>query len=220
MTTPVYDPSKIVKKSSGIPYLWATLVTAGIFILLPLTQYISGVGDDDKKLSQINVQEPPPELPPPPEEEPEEEQEQEESPELEQEQEPISLTDLQVSLNAGTGGFGASMGVVNFEQMGPSLDEMIFDVKDLDRKPRVIKQGRLEYPFELKRERIEGFVRLKIIIDEQGRVKVAEVVDSSHRAFVKPAIEAAESSVFESPTRQGKKVKAYYYLPFRFALRG
>lgn len=112
------------------------------------------------------------------------------------------------------------MGVVNFDKMGPSLDEMIFDVKDLDRKPRVIRQGRLEYPFELKRERIEGFVRLKIIIDEQGKVKVAEVVDSSHRAFVKPAIEAAESSVFESPTRQGKKVKAYYFLPFRFSLRG
>jgi TonB family protein len=220
MSTPVYDPSKVTKKTSGVPYLWATLVTVGIFILLPLTQYISSVGDDDKDFNRVNVSEPPPELPPPPEPEPEEEQEQEDAPELENEPEPISLTDLQVSLNAGTGGFGATMGVVNFDQMGPSLDEMIFDVKDLDRKPRVIKQGRLEYPFELKRERIEGFVRLKIIIDEGGRVKVAEVVDSSHRAFVKPAIEAAESSVFESPTRNGQKVKAYYYLPFRFALRG
>lgn len=219
MSTPVYDPKQAMKRSTGVPYLWATLVTFGIFILLPLTQYITNDDDADDEANRVAVVEPPPELPPPPEDPPPEEEKQEEAPEMEAEPEPISLTDLQVSLNAGTGGFGANMGVVNFDAIGPSMDEMIFDVKDLDRTPRVIKQGRLEYPFELKRERIEGFVRLKIIIDEQGRVKVAEVEEASHRAFVKPAIDAAESSVFESPTRNGEKVRAYYFLPFRFSLR-
>ena len=111
------------------------------------------------------------------------------------------------------------MGLVNFDSIGPSMDEMIFDVKDLDRTPRVIKRGRIDYPFELKRERIEGFVKLKVIIDERGRVQVAEVLDASHRAFIKSAVDAAEDSVFESPTRNGEKVKAFYILPFNFSIR-
>ncbi len=217
MSTPVYSPSNKLKRPAISAYFWAIGITAASFILLPLTQYISEATDDDTDLVQMDVTEPPPELPPPPEEEPPEEEEQEEAPEMEEQVQQIDLTQLQAMLSTGTGGFGASMGM-DFEALGPSLDEMIFDVRDLDRTPRVIKQGRLEYPFELKRERVEGFVKLKVIIDEQGRVKVDEVIESTHRAFVKPAIDAAEDSVFESPTRQGKKVKAYYYLPIHFRL--
>jgi len=219
MSSPVYNPHKSGSKSLGAHYFWALGVTAGIFILLPFTTYLSSFADERELLEANAIEEQPPELPPPPEEEPPEEEEEDEPPEMEEEMEPISLTDLQVSLNAGLGGFGANMGVVNFDALGPSMDEMIFDVSDLDRTPRVIKQGRLEYPFELKRNRIEGMVRLKVIIDERGRVRVSEVLDASHREFVKAAVQAAEDSVFESPTRNGEKVKAYYILPIRFSLR-
>lgn len=218
MSSPVYAPRK-TRGLGGGHYFWATLVTAGIFILLPFTQMITSFNDDREMLRTADVTEPPPELPPPPEEEPPEEEQQEETPELESEPEPISLTDLQVSLAAGMGGFGANVGVVNFDALGPSMDQLIFEVKDLDRTPRVIRQGRLEYPFELKRERIEGLVRLKVIIDERGRVRVAEVLEATNRAFVRAAVQAAEDSLFESPTRNGEAVKAYYILPIRFSLR-
>lgn len=217
MSSPVYKPAKS-SGLKGVHYLWALGVTAGIFILLPFTQFISNPGGRDELTAVQEINEPPPELPPPPEEEQEEEEEEEEEPELEEPPQQIDLTDLQVSLAAGIGGFGASMGI-NFDSIGPSMDEMIFDVKDLDRTPRVVRRGRIEYPFELKRERIEGFVKLKVIIDERGRVQVAEVLDASHRAFVKSAVDAAEDSVFESPTRNGEKVKAFYILPFNFSIR-
>lgn len=218
MASPVYAPKK-TKGLGGGHFFWATLVTAGIFILLPFTQMITSFTDDREMLRTADISEPPPELPPPPEEEPPEEERQEDKPDFEMEPEPISLTDLQVSLAAGLGGFGASLGVVNFDALGPSMDQLIFEVRDLDRTPRVIRQGRLEYPFELKRERIEGFVRLKVIIDERGRVRVAEVLEASHRAFVRAAVQAAEDSLFETPTRNGQAVRAYYILPIRFSLR-
>lgn len=218
MSSPVYDPKVAPKVLDFGTYVWAGFMTACIFLLLPISEFI-GNDDNTKTLREVAVTEPPPEMPPPPEEKKEEEKEEETKPELQAEQQMIDLTQLQAALATGTGGFGANFGMVNFETMGPSLDEMIFDVKDLDRVPRVIKQGRLEYPFELKRERIEGSVRLKVIIDQEGRVSVVEVVENTHRAFIKPAIDAAEASIFEPPTRNGQKVKAYYFLPIRFSLR-
>ncbi len=218
MANPVYNPQR-GKGVPGIHYLWGIGVTAGIFILLPFTQFISDPGGEKELTAVQEFNEPPPVLPPPPDEPEEEEEEEEENPELEEPPQQIDLTDLIVSLNAGTGGFGANTGLVNFDAIGPSMDEMIFDVKDLDRVPRVIKRGRIEYPFELKRERIEGYVKLKVIIDERGRIRVDEVLEASHRAFVKSAVDAAEDSVFEAPTRNGKKVKAFYVLPFNFSIR-
>jgi len=218
MSSPLYNPPESGVKSHRGHYFWAFGVTIGIFILLPFTTYLNSFVEKAKPVTEAKIKEDPPVLLEDPEEEPEEE-EQEDPPEMQEEIEPFTLYELQMDMRVGTGGFGPSVGIINFDALGPSMDEMIFNVSDLDKTPRVIKQGRLEYPFELKRSQIEGMVRLKVIIDERGRVRVSEVLDASHRDFVKAAVQAAEDSIFESPTRNGEKVKAYYILPIRFSLR-
>lgn len=88
----------------------------------------------------------------------------------------------------------------------------------LDKMPGLIRMGSLKYPHELKKARVEGSVVLLILIDERGRVVVDQVLQASHRAFIQPAIEAAEASLFEPPLKDGKPVRSYYKLPFRFSL--
>ncbi|NRA27807.1 MAG: energy transducer TonB [Opitutales bacterium] len=203
---------------SPMAYVMALGMGAGLFLLLPLTQYFEGGGDDDQQLRRVNTTLPPPpiefEEPPPIEEPPPETQVEE----LEQVQPEISLSSLGASLQAGVGGATVSTGI-DFDTQPDTLEEMIFSIRDLDRVPRRISGRPPEYPFDLKRNKIEGKVRLSVIIDETGRVTVEKVVESTHRDFERPAIESAESSVFEKPTKDGKAVKIRYVYPFVFTLK-
>ena len=60
-------------------------------------------------------------------------------------------------------------------------------------------------------------VVLLIIIDQNGRVSVDKVVESSVREFEQAAITAAEQCVFEPPMKGGQPVRARYRMqvPFR-----
>jgi TonB family protein len=88
----------------------------------------------------------------------------------------------------------------------------------LKRMPRVLKAGHLEYPGDLKSARVEGEVTLLVLINEAGKLRVVKVLHSTNRGFIEPAIKAAEDSVFEPPVQDGKPVRSYYKLPFRFSL--
>jgi protein TonB len=213
-----YTQKTKIKKSAYRPVIGTVLVTAGIFLLLPFTQWL---GSSDRNLNEImrvdTVLPPPP--PPPPEPPPEEpEPEPQDAPDIQQDLQQIDLSQLEVALNPGTGGgWDSAFAPIDFGSPD-AIGDMIFEVSDLDRVPRVVRRGRLEYPFELRRSGIEGVVRLLVVIDTDGRVRVQEVIESSNRAFVRPAIEAAENSLYETPTRNGEPVRTRFILPIRFSL--
>ncbi|MGJ3241374.1 MAG: TonB family protein [Opitutales bacterium] len=97
-------------------------------------------------------------------------------------------------------------------------DEVVA-VSELDRTPRMLRRGTLTYPFEMKRERIEGLVRLKVTIEKDGSVGSVNVMSSSHRAFIQPAIDAAAATLFSPPTKDGQPVRTAMLLPFSFKIK-
>ena len=136
--------------------------------------------------------------------------------------EPIVKLDtrsVNVSLDVGPGDFKAAFSLAGFNPIPDGFgQELVFDLHELDRNPSILKSGILRYPSNLKRKGLEGEVRLLVLIDEKGKVKVLEVVSSTHPDFVKPSREAAENSVYEPPRRNGEAVKVQFYLPVRFSL--
>jgi TonB family protein len=88
----------------------------------------------------------------------------------------------------------------------------------LDRTPNVLKRGVLTYPPHLKRRGLEGEVKLLVQINEKGRVKVLEVVSSTHPDFNESSKKAAEGSTYEAPKRNGEAVQVQFYLPIRYSL--
>ena len=68
------------------------------------------------------------------------------------------------------------------------------------------------------RRGLEGEVKLLVLIDEKGKVRVLDVVSSTHPEFVEPSRRAAEDSIYEPPKRNGETVKVQFYLPIRFSL--
>jgi hypothetical protein len=197
------------------------LMTVGIFMLLPFTQMISNLGRDRTQQIQVEIaidpppppdldlDEPPPPPPPPP------------PPDVEPPPLRVSLDAIDASLNLGTG--GAMGGIVAFEGFAQSADDTgadlsIFDIKDLDQVPRLLRPGALVHPAELKRARVGGRVVLMVIINERGNVKVEQVVEGKIRAFVPNAITFAEGCLFEVPKKNGKSVSARYNWPIKFSI--
>ncbi|MCD8482237.1 MAG: energy transducer TonB [Verrucomicrobia bacterium] len=195
--------------------------TAGVFLLLPFTQMIASYGKQRPDLFSIEVALPPPPPPPPDLDIPDPPEEEPPPPEMQQQVQPLSLSQMDVALNLGTG--DGMAGAFAFDGFGMDSsdtagDLQIFDVRDLDRVPRMVQQGQFVYPADLRRARVSGFVELVVIIDENGNVRVDQVSQGRIREFVESATRFAETSRFEPPMKNGQPVRARYTLPVRFSL--
>jgi protein TonB len=208
--------SWVAKKVAAI--LVATVVTAAIFLFLPLMQSISGSSSRDLTIRSLDFAslEPPP--PPPPVQEPEE-QETDETPELTENAPPLDLNQLELALNpvVGEGLFGDfSVKLVNQLTNGGGKEEVnkIFSLADLDQRPRVIFQRVPNYPPELRRR--HGTVYIVFLVDTHGRVTNPKVERSTDPAFERPALEAVKQWRFEPGTRNGEKVAFKMRAPITF----
>ncbi len=195
------------------------VITALLFLALPLTQILSEIAsqDDDNKNKRIQVQPPPP--PPPDIPEPPEEEDQEEEIEMEKEQQQLTLDQINMALNAGDGGMSAGGISVQIFDIADNFEDMIFEIADLDQPPVPIVQIAPVYPPELKRNRVQGTVNVVFIVDENGSVKRPSIEKSTNREFNENALKAVRQWKFEAGEKDGKKVKTRVRLPLAFTLR-
>jgi TonB family protein len=203
-----------VKKS----ILCSLLVSLGLFFLLPLSEFVSNEEWTVRKIESYSIKTPPPQKtelekqldelikkePPPPI--------------LERESIVLDIESLSANLEMGPGDFKAQFSLANFNPISDQGlgAELVFALHELDQQPNLLKRGLLRYPPLLKRKGVEGEVKLLIQIDEKGVVEVLQVVSFTHPDFVEPSKKAAESSLYESPTKNGESVKVQFYLPVRY----
>jgi protein TonB len=95
----------------------------------------------------------------------------------------------------------------------------IFNLADLDQIPtnRGVRQ-QPQYPFEMKRNGINGEVVLQFIVDLNGTVRDVEVIKSTHREFEKPAMDAVYKWQFRPGRKGGKAVNTRMQIPINFTL--
>ncbi|MGH9869175.1 MAG: energy transducer TonB [Candidatus Polarisedimenticolia bacterium] len=140
----------------------------------------------------------------------------------------MSLSALADSLSpaSGTAGFfadsvdlgsGGRIGGTGKAVEGEALDE-IFSMADLDQKPRPIYQGAPNYPYELRRRKLEGTVQVLFVVNEQGKVVNPLVEQATHPEFERAALDAVRQWKFEPAVREGKKVQCKMRVPLRFSV--
>jgi len=201
-----------------ISIVLGVVVALLIFLLVPLTQIwqtpVPPSGTVEELVLAIQPPPPPPSDPPPPE------PEQEAPPELETPPPMPSLEQLELSLNPGTGGDLTIGDGLDFNFEVESAQEIMsrYGFDDLDQVPHVTRRGRIEYPVQLQRRRVEGYVKLLVFIDPSGRVDVQEVLSYSHQEFVQPAKAGAAATRFSAPIRNGQAVSAKYSWRIEFSL--
>jgi len=79
-------------------------------------------------------------------------------------------------------------------------------------------RGPPEYPYELKRQGIEGVAVLEFIVDDKGDVRDVNVVSSTHREFESPAVQAVQKWKFSPGRKGGKAVNTHMMIPVAFTL--
>lgn len=88
----------------------------------------------------------------------------------------------------------------------------------LDRMPRAKVQVAPNYPFELKRNGVEGTVLIEFQVDATGQVMTARVLRSDHREFEEPTLRAVMKWRFEPGRYNGRAVPFRMQIPVDFHL--
>ncbi len=185
-----------------------------LFVVMALAQMMGAVKAPVKSIEETIVAYQPPEVleleeeePPPPEEE-------EPPPELEREPPQLSLAQLDIALNPGTG--GSLVGDFAMPTIGTSARDLgtedFVDFSDLDQMPRPVGAS-LDFPSRLKRKKVDGRVVLLIKLGEDGRVLDVQVDSSTLPEFDDVVVRQVADWRFTPPTQQGRPVKAQARLP-------
>lgn len=208
-------------QSLALVGLSAILVTVGIFMLVPFTQLLESIGRKDDLTVSVDIAPPPP--PPPPDPPEEEEEEMEDTPPPEPPPPPppqLSLSQLDLAMDPGIGdAMEGAFGFGGFDTRPDAMAEMkeFFDVKELDEKLRVLNFQSPEKPYNMRRDRVEGFTRVTFIVDENGNVsRVLGFKETTHRELEEAVRKVINLWKFSSPTKDGRKVKARVEQPIRF----
>ena len=99
---------KIYLKRELASFILGIIITFGLFMVLPILQIITQPPSKDLTVRMTDIANIPP-PPPPPIEEPEEpEPEEEPPPPVVVDSQPLDLSQLELALNPGDGGFGSS----------------------------------------------------------------------------------------------------------------
>lgn len=189
-----------------------------IFMLLPILQVITQPPAKDLTIRTVDVANVPPPPPPPMEEEEPPEQEEPPPPPPAIDAAPLDLSQLELALNPGDGGFGGGDFAINLSGVTGGGEEVdaIFSLSDLDQKPRVVYQPSPIYPPELARKGMQGTVYVLFVVDKTGRARDLKVQKSTHPAFNNPALKAVKQWKFEPGKRKGKPVQFRMRVPITF----
>jgi periplasmic protein TonB len=186
-----------------------------IFVLMALAQMIGHVKPPANEIDETVMAFNPPETlqieappPPPPEEK-------EPTPELEQAPPQLSLDQLDIALNPGTGGSLAgdfAMPTVDTSQQSLGSEDFV-DFSELDQVPRPIGVVGFDFPRRLKEKPVSGTLVLMLKLDDKGEVLDAQLVSSDLPAFNDVVVSQIRRWRFTPPTKNGRPVHAQARLP-------
>lgn len=202
---------------------YAAMLVAAIFVFLPFTLYLGNRGEKQYIVREVSVAQMPtqkrPELP-----------QQQDEPSPQPSFEPhipsvpsvvprMNLTQMDMNITTGVG--DAIAGALSGNDFGmgggaSTAELSVFELSELDRIPRLLRGAKPVYPQKMLQESVNGFVRLRVMIDIEGRVSVREVIEATNSEFEQAAVEAATKLIYEVPTRDGKPVNTQFLMPMRF----
>jgi protein TonB len=187
-----------------------------LFVLMALAQMMGRVTPPETAVDETLLAYVPPEIQELEEEPPSPPEEEEPPPEeLEQEPPQLSLDQLDIALNPGTG--GALTGDFSMPTIGTSATDLgtedFVDFSDLDQVPRPIGVSGFNFPRRLRKDPVSGRIVLLLKLDEDGDVLEVEVDSSTLPNFNDFVLKEVKQWKFTPPTQGGRPVKAKARLP-------
>jgi protein TonB len=187
---------------------------AAVLLALPISQLITEYGGRSRTDVDVVEIKPPTMMdqPPPPEEIDDED----DIEDIEQDREPPTLEQLELSMNADLSGLTSSNFTVPTINVGDQLEDIIYELSDLTQPPRPVSRPAPTYPPELRRAGISGTVVLMFVVRSDGTTSNITVQKSDNPAFEEPAIRAVRKWRFDPGEKDGKAVNTRVRLPIPF----
>lgn len=204
--------------------LVAFVVTALLFIAIPLLTKISTMHKQKRRGQSVMISQRKPAPPPEPEKEEKlEEQKKREAPRKAQQRKRMPRPSLNVpssGLSAGMGGTIAISGLLKSDfEVSDSLFVSAFNLNEVDQPPRLIRAVNPRYPFEAAQKGIEGRVTLRFVVDSTGQAQEPEVVKSEPEGvFDEAALAVVKKYKFRPAMKGGKPVDCIVKAPIKFSL--
>jgi len=131
-------------------------------------------------------------------------------------------------VNLDTSLSGVDMGIpgVSAEDLGSLRDALLGDTQDVvmtddsvDQPPRPTRQTPLPYPSSARKQGVEGYVVLSLLISAAGEIEKVQVLEASPAGlFEQTAIEGVQNWRFEPAQYQGRNVRVWARQRIRFDL--
>jgi protein TonB len=198
-----------------ISIVMGTGFAVALFVVMALAQMMGRIDAPKNEIDETVLAYVPPEIeeideePPPPEEE------DEPPPELDREPPRLSLDQLDIALNPGTG--GSLVGDFAMPTIGTSQEDLgtesFIDFSDLDQMPRPIGVAGLDFPRRLKTRKVSGRIVLLLKLNEEGEVLDVQIDSSNLPRFDAFVLGEVKRWRFTPPTQNGQPVKAKARLP-------
>ena len=203
-----------LKNEVPLSLLFGFIFMFAVLLALPVSQWITSIRDRTKMDVEVIEMKPPTlmDQPPPPEEPPPED----DIEDVQQEREPPTLEQLELSMNADLSGLTSSSFTVPTIDVGSQIEELVYELSDLTRAPRPIKQPQPIYPPELRRAGIEGTVILMFHVRSDGTTAKITVQKSDNPGFNEPTIRAVRKWRFQPGEKDGKPVTCRVRIPIPF----
>lgn len=195
----------------------AVLVGVGfavaLFVLMALAQMMGDIRKDEQQFEETAIAYEAPEIeqieeeepPPPPEEEP---------PELEEPPPQLSLDQLDIALNPGTGGsLAGDFSLPSFASLKELGTQDFLDFSQLDQTPRPKGVFGFNFPRRLRQEKANGRIVLLLKLSHEGEVIDAQIESSNLPRFNDFVLKEVKDWEFTPPTQNGKPVNAMARLP-------
>ncbi|MBD3391913.1 MAG: TonB family protein [Chitinivibrionales bacterium] len=96
----------------------------------------------------------------------------------------------------------------------------LVSVTTVETNPRYLRKPRPEYTAEMRENQVEGVIKVKVLIDVDGKVKKAVVQQDLGYGSAEVARAACFDALFEPATRDGRPVAVWITIPIRFELLG
>jgi periplasmic protein TonB len=217
------------KTIANIPtsVLVAFVVTALLFIAIPLLTKISTMHKRERRGQSLMISQRKPPPPPEPEmEEKLEEMKKREAPRKSQQQKRMPRPSLNIQssgLTASMGGTIAIGGLLKSDfEVSDSLFVSAFKLTEVDQKPRIIRQIPPRYPFEAQQKGIEGRVIVRFVVDSTGAVKEPEIKEVEPKEvegyFEEAALACIMKFKFKPAQKGGEPVDCIVNLPLKFSV--
>ncbi len=220
---PVYHPPPWGRKSWP-GFLGGVVLTAALFLLLPLTQYFASTEIDPPEIRRVDTVPPPFPPPPPDESEPPAPAVSSVAPPAPEparaEPPPLTLRELQLALDPQMGTATQGDFAFSFDLAPGGIGDIdVFDISDVDQPPRPVSARPPRYPLDLQRAGISGSVDLVFVVNQDGSVSDIKVERADHRALEQPALEAVRTWRFVPGEHDGQPARVMVRQTLQFEVQ-